>query len=67
MLKNGGHLKIGDLMQMRLNVSGHLDIRCTARMVRKADATGAYPSGMGIVFEDIAPNDRRVLRDLAAR
>jgi PilZ domain len=55
-------LNVGDKMQLRLSLAGHLDIRCTARLVRKADAAGAYPQGMGVIFEDLSGSERQFLR-----
>ncbi len=58
------NLNVGDRMQMRMKLEGHLDVRCTARLVRKATSKAGQPVGFGIRFEDLSRHDRRALRTL---
>ncbi|OFZ12076.1 MAG: hypothetical protein A2Z20_07565 [Bdellovibrionales bacterium RBG_16_40_8] len=54
-------LQVGDRMQIRLNPTGYKSISCTARLVRKSEACGSYPSGVAMSFENLTTQDRKCL------
>lgn len=55
-------LKPNDFIEIRFNIAGYYQIRCSAKVVRVQHAKGTYPSGLGIQFSEIAPEDRKLLR-----
>jgi hypothetical protein len=55
---------IGDRMQLRMKIAGHIDVRCTGRLVRKSEASGQYPGGVAIMFEDLSRHERKMIRTL---
>jgi PilZ domain len=57
-------LAVGDCMQLRMKIKGHIAIRCTGRLVRKSEAAGQYPQGLAIRFEDLSRRERKMIRDL---
>lgn len=61
------HLAPEERVSICMTLGIHSQIRCQGRVIRKTDARGLYPAGIGIQFVDLPPNDRKELRKYLAR
>lgn len=55
-------LGVGDWVHVRMQLSSLTQIRCQARVVRRGEAKGIYPAGVGVEFMDMPRRERRELR-----
>ncbi len=55
-------LGVGDWIHVRLQFDSLNQMRCQGRVVRRAEARGEYPAGVGIEFKDMTWGQRRELR-----
>ncbi len=55
-------LKPNDQIEIRFNIAGFYQIRCSAKVVRVEKGGGTYPAGMGIQFREMAGDDQKLLR-----
>ncbi len=58
---------VGDWITMRLNFGSLTQFRCQGRVVRRSEATGDTPAGIGIEFMGLPWRQRRELRKHIAR
>lgn len=58
-------LSLGEKFNVCLHFSRLLKIRCTARVVRKSNDNGAYPSGVGLQFEKIDSHIKSAIKRLS--
>lgn len=56
------NLKPNDFIEVRFNVAGYYQIRCSAKIVRIEKGKGHYPPGMGIQFSEMRGEDQKLLR-----
>ncbi len=59
------HLTVGEKFNVCLHFSRILKIRCTARIVRKCNEHGSYPSGVGLQFENMDSQIRSAIKRLS--
>jgi hypothetical protein len=55
-------VRVGDWITVRMRFGTFTQIRCQARVVRRAEAAGIYPGGIGVQFMNMSWRDRRDLR-----
>lgn len=55
----------GKIVKVFLDLKTAARVECQAQVVRYADATGLYPSGIGLQFLDLGGRERRTLADFA--
>lgn len=55
-------LKPNDQIEIRFNIAGYYQVRCSAKVVRIEKGKGSYPPGMGIQFAEMATQDQKLLR-----
>jgi hypothetical protein len=55
------HLEEGNVCSVRLMLDSLTTIHCGAEIVRQTHATGHYPTGIGIRFISLNPNQKRVI------
>ncbi len=55
-------LGVGDWIYVRLQFDSLSQVRCQGRVVRRVDALGEYPAGVGIEFKEMSWRQRRELR-----
>ncbi len=55
-------LKPNDYVEIRFQIAGFYQIRCSAKVVRVQKKNGSYPVGMGIQFQEMDSKDQKVLR-----
>ncbi len=58
-------LTVGEKFNVCLHFSRILKIRCTAKIVRKCNEHGSYPSGVGLQFEKIDSQIRSAIKRLS--
>lgn len=56
------HLKPNDFIEIRFQIAGYYQIRCSAKVVRVVVEKGSYPAGMGIQFQEMDNKDQKILR-----
>jgi len=54
-------LKVGELINIKLEVTKNISISCKARIIRKSLGKGHYPAGVGIQFEKLDIKNRFLL------
>jgi len=59
---NNKDVAVGDWITVRMKFGTFYQFRCQARVVRRAEAAGIYPGGMGVQFMNMSWNDRRELK-----
>ena len=59
-------LKLGERFEIRLHLEGHGEIHCTAKLVRKTQGSGAYPAGVGLIFEGLSPLEKQSLKRVSS-
>ena len=57
-------LKIDEILTVCMHFNKILKVRCSAKIVRKAEANGIYPSGIGLQFFENSPMIRTTMRQL---
>jgi hypothetical protein len=55
-------LKVDDRVTLRMTFGTFSQIRCEGRVVRRGDAKGIYPAGIGVEFTGMSWRERRELR-----
>jgi hypothetical protein len=59
---------VGDWITVRIKFDGLTNVRCHGKVVRKrSEPEGQYPAGVGIEFQDLSWQRKRVLRGCLAR
>ena len=58
-------LRVGEKLRLCLHFGKILKIRCSAKIVRKTEALGIYPSGIGFQFEESDEKIRAAIRNLS--
>jgi hypothetical protein len=53
---------VGDWITVRMSFGTFTKIRCQARVVRRSEASGTYPGGIGVQFMNLSWRDRRDIR-----
>lgn len=61
------NIGVGDWITVRMTFGAFTQIRCQGRVVRRTEARGIYPAGVGIQFEGVSWRQRRELRKCLAR
>ena len=56
------NLRPNDFVEIRFNIAGYYQIRCSAKVVRLEKGKGNYPPGMGIQFSEMNTQDQKLLR-----
>jgi len=51
----------GENMQLRIGLNHYSDLKCTARLIRKSQAKGEYPAGIGVQFDSLSRKQRAQL------
>ncbi len=64
-----GHemLSVGDWVSLKMTFDSLSQVRARARVVRRTEAAGIYPSGVGVEFMDLSWRQRRELRRYLGR
>ncbi len=55
-------LSVGDWINLKITFDAVSQVRTKARVVRRTEARGNYPAGLGIEFIDLSSNQRHALR-----
>lgn len=55
-------LGVGDWVNIKISFDSVLHIRTRARVVRRSEARGTYPAGVGVEFVDLPWSDRQALK-----
>jgi hypothetical protein len=58
---------VGDQIEMHMNVNDLRQLRVQGRVVRRVQAKGRYPSGVGVEFQQMSAQQKRDLRSLLER
>lgn len=61
------NIGVGDWITVRMTFGALTQIRCQGRVVRRTEARGIYPAGVGIRFEGVSWRQRRELRKCLTR
>lgn len=56
------HLQVDDRITLRLSFGTFARVRCEGRVVRRANAKGTYPAGVGVEFTGLDWRQKRALR-----
>jgi hypothetical protein len=59
-----GQLHVGEKLEVCLHFNKILKFRCTTKIVRKADAQGQYPTGIGLQFQQRDTQMISAIKDL---
>ncbi len=57
-------LQVGEYVQVKIKLDGCLDVRCSARLVRRTDGAKAQPAGLGLQFFDLSKQQKQALRGI---